>query len=145
MSKACMINLKVWKDRDVIVAIQHGINLCLFQVWSQFNCSCSIDVNKHKLVNKIFTKVGKVSNRWHNFGEVSNSYWVLNAQTIRFKEYSFLLQPIEEMAFGALKLDVAEAAVAKNMAVDAYLRFILSFNMGRRHFEILFELRFSSR
>jgi len=130
-------------DRDVIVAIRHGINLGLFQVWGQFNCSGSIDLDKHKLVNQIIMKVGKVSDRWRNFGEVSDSYRAFDAQTVRFKEYSFLLQPLEKMAISTSELDVAEALTAENMAANTYLCFILLVEVSRQHFKILLELRFS--
>jgi len=49
------------------------------------------------------------------------------------------------MAIRASKLDVAEAVVAENMAANAYLCLVLSFNAGSQHFEVFFEFRFSSQ
>ncbi len=91
------------------------------------------------------TKVGKVHEGGSNLGEVASGYRAVNAQTIRFEKDAFFLQPCEEVAVRASKLDVAEAAVAQDVAADAYLCLVLFFEANGCHLKVLFEFSLSSR
>ena len=80
-----------------------------------------------------------------DFREISDCDGAFDAQAVRFKENLFSLQPSEEITIRAAEFDVAQAAVAENMAADTDLRLVLSFEMYGCHFKILFECCFSCR
>jgi len=136
-------NLNLWKDWDEVIAIQHGVELHLLEVWHKFNCSGSIDINQHKLVDKMCTKVGKMCQGGCNLGKVAGSDRAVNAQTICFKKDALFLQPGEKIAVSAAKLDVAETAVTQDVAANANLYLVLFFKANGHHFKIHFKFRFS--
>jgi len=106
-----MINLKLWKDWDEVIVIQHGIELHLLEVQHKFDYSGGIKINQHKLVDKMRMKAGKVHQGGCNLGEVAGSDRAVNAQTIQLKKDVLFLRPGKKIAISAAKLDVAKTEV----------------------------------
>ncbi len=80
------VQLKVGEDQDKVITIQHCLELCLFQVGSKGNCSCCIDFNQHKLINKMVSKVQKMGDIGCYFCKIANSGQTCGSQAIRFNE-----------------------------------------------------------
>jgi len=57
-------------------------------------------------LTRVCTKIGVVSKGRGNFCEVSNGDWAVDAQTVRFKEDTFSLQPSKEISIRAAEFDV---------------------------------------
>jgi len=91
------INLKLWEDGDKVITIRHRIELCWFQMRCKVNDRVGLDFDKHKLVCQVVAKVCKVSQICSNFGEITDCYWPLSAQSIQFDKNSFVLEPCEQV------------------------------------------------
>jgi len=91
----------------------------------------------------MITKVGEVSERRFDFGEVPDRDRAFHSKAVGFKKDAGLLEPREEVVFVAFKFDAAEGSVTKHVASDAYVRFALFFVTGHRYFKELFEFGFA--
>jgi len=78
----------------------------------------------------VFLKIGKVGDVGCNFGEVSDSSWMICPQTVGFDDDAFLLDPRKKVVGGAVERYVAEGAVAEEVAANADVDFVLIFNLG---------------
>jgi len=61
MAEASAVYFETRKDWNKIIAIHHGVKLQLFEVQHEFDSSHCINVNQHKLINKVVLEVSKVS------------------------------------------------------------------------------------
>ena len=93
----------------------------------------------------MITKVGEVSERRFDFGEVPNRYRSFHSKAVGFKKDAGLLEPREEVVFVTFKFDAADGSVTKHVASDAYVRLILFINPHGRHFKELLKFSFASR
>jgi len=83
----------------------------------------------------VFSKINKVGDGRIDFGEVSNSCWMISPQTVGFYEDEFLLDPCKQLVFRAVELDTAEAVVAEHVAADANMCLILFVIASGQHIE----------
>jgi len=93
MAEAHPINLELWEDRDKIVAVQHGIEPRLLEVRCKFDRGVSVNVDQHKLVDDVLSKIGKMHQGGGNLYEITSGDWAIDAQVVRFEKDSFFLQP----------------------------------------------------
>jgi len=93
----------------------------------------------------MITKVGEVSERRFDFGEVPNRYRSFHSKAVGFKKDAGLLEPREEVVFVAFKFDTAEVSVTKHVASDAYVSLILFIDTRGRHFKVLLKCSFTGR
>jgi len=64
-----------------------------------------------------------------NFCKVSDSYQTFYFETVRFKEYAYLLEPRKEVIFVTLKFNVADALITKHMATNTNVHLVLLINL----------------
>jgi len=92
----------------------------------------------------MITKVGEVSERRFDFGEVPDRDRAFHSQAVGFKEDAGLLEPREEVVFVTFKFDATEVSVTKHVASNAYVRLILFIDPCGRHFKELLKFSFAS-
>jgi len=63
-----------------------------------------INLNQHELIDEMRSEVGKVRDRWINFGEIADSGWSFGAKSICFNKDLCFFQPCKEVRFGAINL-----------------------------------------
>jgi len=119
MSEARPINLELREYCSVLITIRHCFKLRLFEVRSEVNSGLCINVNQQKLIGQMILKVCEMDDVSSYFCEVPNCDQMISAQTVRFEENLFFLEPIQEMSICALEFDVANAAIAHHMAANA--------------------------
>jgi len=143
MTESHPVDFKVRDNRYVIIAICHGVKLSISKIWGKFYGSFCRDLDKHQLVNHVFSKEGKVCDIRCNFCKIAGHNRTLDAETIRFNENVFLLEPAKKMTVVALKLDVAECTVAQHVASNANMCLVVFFIASSGHFKELLKFGFS--
>jgi len=69
----------------------------------------------------VIAKVCEVGKHGCNFCEITNGYWLVGAQTVRFNKESFFLELCQKVILHTVKLDVADAAITEQVTSDAYV------------------------
>jgi len=64
-------------------------------------------------------KIGKVHEIRQDLDEMTNSNRLVNAKAVQFNEHTFLVEPVQKVVVSAVKFNITEAAVTKNMAANA--------------------------
>jgi len=82
VAKLCFVDFEVWEYRDIFIAIGHHLQLCLFEVWGERYGSVNVNINQHKLINKMFAKIVKLHEVRQNLDEVTNHNWWVGPKTV---------------------------------------------------------------
>ncbi len=90
-------------------------------------------------------KIGKVREIGRDLDEMTDCDRSVNAKAVRFEKHTFLLEPVKKVVVSAVKFDITKAAVTKNVAADADMRFALLIVAKGDYFEKLLEFRFARR
>ena len=93
----------------------------------------------------MITKVGEVSKRRFDLGEVPDRHRSFHSKAVRFNKDTGLLEPRKEVIFITFKFDTAEASVTQHVASNANVRLVLFIDPHGRHFKKLLKFSFASR
>ncbi len=145
MGDPCPVHLKVGKNGDEIIPIQHHIELGCLQMGSEGNCGVGIDLNHHELCCKVFAKVGEVGEFGFNFGEVSNSHRAVRVQTVSFDKHACLFKPRKEVVVITFEFNVAKTLSTEYMAPNSYVCLPLFIVPCCQDIEKLFKFLFAGR
>ncbi len=111
MTQPRSVHFEVGENGGELVAARHCVELRRFKIRRQSNRLVSRYLDKHQLVNQMIAKVGKVGKVGSDLSEVTDRSRSFDAQAVGIHEDSFFLEPCEEMAIGAFKLDLTQAAI----------------------------------
>jgi len=144
VTEPCAIKLKVREDQNVVIAICHHFELCVFEMRSKFHCGFCCNLNQHQLVDEVLTKFTRLVSS----GAIFMKYPIVVRQSVPklsdlIKMHACLSQARKVVVFTA-ELDVAKASVAEHMASDAYILLVLCVDLSCRHSEKFLKVRFSS-
>jgi len=81
-------------------------------MWSKFDSCISINVDQHKLVNKVLLEIGKISEMWGEFCKISNSNLMFGSQAVRFNKNFGFLKPCKKVVLRAMEFNTTKSMVA---------------------------------